>query len=540
MRPIGLTCPIGQRWLAVLSLALAAALAACAQPQALRRESPFLLTLEPVAATGQAVDVRVALAFPPRHVIYAESFRVVAEGQATSLERISLPAPDRKPDLAEPAKQVGVYAHPFESLWRLSPRRDGVSLRIEYQGCDDKACFMPEAHTFRYDMAAGRFAESIDSPAPVEPEPSWLAGRAATAAGGYLSPAEFLAFLDRAEGRADTSEKTGLAGFLGNPVAFFHAHGLALTVLLILLGGFLLNLTPCVLPMIPVNLLILGAGAGTRTRGFALGSAYGAGMVLVYGGLGWGVVRSGRFFGVLQASPWFSLAVALVFAALTLAMFGVFAIDLGRLSSSPGGRRQGAFAAFSAGALSALLAGACIAPVVLAVLLLAGSLYAGGSAEAQFLPFVLGLGMALPWPFAGAGLAVLPAPGPWMVRVKQVFGCALAVLAAYYLYLAGVGFTPVARGVRDGSIEAGDALAWQTRVAQATREGKPILVDFWAGWCKNCSAMERGTFADARVQARLNRYVVVRVQSECPEKEPAKAMLAAFGVRGLPGFVVLK
>jgi thiol:disulfide interchange protein len=186
------------------------------------------------------------------------------------------------------------------------------------------------------------------------------------------------------------------------------------------------------------------------------------------------------------------------------------------------------------------LAGACVAPVVLAVLLLAGSLYAGGATGAQFLPFVLGLGMALPWPFAGAELSVLPAPGPWMVRVKQVFGLLLAVLAAYYLYLAGAGFTSASQGAREGSVAAGDAAAWQEKVAQATREGKPIFVDFWAVWCKNCSAMERSTFADERVRSRLGRYVVVKVQAERPEQEPAKGMLEAFGVRGLPGFVVLK
>ena len=87
---------------------------------------------------------------------------------------------------------------------------------------------------------------------------------------------------------------------------------------------------------------------------------------------------------------------------------------------------------------------------------------------------------------------------------------------------------------------AGDRAAWLEKVAQAKREGKPLFVDFWATWCKNCSAMEKTTFADARVKARLANYVVVKVQAEKPEQSPAKEMLGAFEIRGLPGFVVLK
>ena len=519
---------------------MACAVAAFAQPSPPRGTSPFALTVEPSALTAEHIDVRVALSFPPRHVIYAATFRVTAGDNGATLESLRLPQPDKKPDSADPTKQIGVYAHPFETLWRLSPRRGHVSLRIAYQGCDDKVCFMPQKRMFRFDEASGRFVESDAVAAAQEAEPAWQAGLSAVTGGGYMSAKELLAFLDRAEGKVPASGGVGLAGFLRDPVAFFHAHGLLLTLLLVLVGGVLLNLTPCVLPMIPINLAIIGAGAGTRGRGFLLGASYGAGMVLVYGGLGWAILRSGLFFGALQASPWFSLAVALVFAALTLAMFDVFIIDFGRLFPSRGGNRQGALAAFAAGALSALLAGACVAPVVLAVLLLAGSLYAGGATVAQFLPFVLGLGMALPWPFAGAGLSVLPQPGLWMVRVKQVFGVFLALLAAYYLHLAWVGFAPASQTAREGSIAAGDRPAWEAKVAQAKSEGKPVFVDFWATWCKNCSVMERTTFADGRVKARLANYVVIKVQAEKPEQEPAKGMLSAFDVRGLPGFVVLK
>jgi len=515
--------------LRLLGLLLAAASAAVAQ-------SPFGLKVETVGVAADHADVCVTLDVPEQHVIYAATFTVNAEP-------LELPAPEQKPDPADPSQTVGVYARAFTSLWRVAPLRDGETLTVAYQGCAAAVCFMPERHVFRFDASAGRFVEGnvVGGQPPADADADgWTRGMAVTTGGGYMGAREFLAFLDRADGGGDVGGGAS-SGFLADPVAFFHARGLALTLLLVLVGGVLLNLTPCVLPMIPINLAILGAGAGTRGRGFMLGTAYGAGIVLVYGGLGWVILRGGLFFGALQASPWFSLGVALIFVALALALFDVFAIDFTRFVTPGGGHvRQGAAAAFSAGALSAVLAGACVAPVVLAVLLLAGTLYAGGAAGAQFLPFVLGLGMALPWPFAGAGLSVLPNPGMWMVRVKQAFGVFLALLAVYYVYLAAVGFMPAARVAREGAVVAGDRAAWDEKVAQARREGKPIFVDVWATWCKNCSVMEKITFKDAQVKARLARYVVVKVQAEKPDQSPASDMLAAFGVRGLPGFAVLR
>jgi thiol:disulfide interchange protein DsbD len=367
-----------------------------------------------------------------------------------------------------------------------------------------------------------------------------LLGGSLEKAGGYMSTADFLSFLDKVEGK-ELSSTSSFKQFMDDPSGFLQKNGMLLTLILVLVGGILLNLTPCVLPMIPINLAIIGAGAGTRSKGFSLGSAYGLGIIMVYGGLGWLILKSGLFFGAIQSSPWFNLVIGVVFVALALALFDLFIIDFAKFVTPKAGegQKKGLAAAFVAGAVSALLAGACVAPVVLAVLLLAGNLYAGGMHSAQFLPFVLGAGMALPWPFAGAGLSILPSPGMWMVRIKQFFAVFMLLLAAYYFYVAGSGFfgPDIAR---EGSILAGDKDAWMEKVEQAKSSGKPLFLDFWATWCKNCSVMEKNTFHDEAVKKRLENYIVVKVQSEKPDQSPAKEMLSAFGVRGLPGFAVLK
>lgn len=502
--------------------------------------SPFSVRPH-VESQGGLTFLDVALTIPEKHLVYAASFSVTSD---VPMRGIAIAQPHEKEDPFAPGKKVLVYTDALTGRWQLDGLKEGTLLRVTFQGCNEKTCFLPEKKAFRYSAASNAFLMATDSAAFFTPrgaDDPWRMGRSLTAAGGYMTAGEFLAFLDQAEGRP-VVQHAAWRDFLNHPREFLRARGIWMTLVLVLLGGLLLNLTPCVLPMIPINLAIIGAGSGTRRRGFFLGSAYGAGMVLVYGGMGWGILRSGLFFGALQASPWFSLTVAAIFAGLALALFDVIVIDFTRWTSGAGrtSGRNGFWPAFSAGGLSALLAGACVAPVVLAVLLLAGTLHAQGESAAQLLPFLLGLGMALPWPFAGAGLSVLPRPGMWMVRVKQVFGLLVAGLAVYYASLAVTGFIPALAADRPGSIEAGDRVAWQAHLEAARASGKPVFVDFWASWCKNCTAMEKTTFQDPRVKARLEQYHGVMVRVERPNEPAARAMLESLGVKGLPAFVILR
>ena len=99
--------------------------------------------------------------------------------------------------------------------------------------------------------------------------------------------------------------------------------------------------------------------------------------------LGLVVVLTASTFGTINASPWFNLGIAVLFVALALAMFDVFEIDFSRFSGSVGaGAGRGTFTlAFTMGAVAALLAGACVAPVVIQVVLFASNLYATGTSR---------------------------------------------------------------------------------------------------------------------------------------------------------------
>ncbi len=504
------------------------------------QDSPFGATVAVTNSTDGKPLIAVRLTVPPGHYLYAEHVSVEGE-EGVVLAPHRLPAPKEKYDELF-GKNVRAYDHDVTLLYALQGESpDPLYVRVGFQGCDSALCFPPES--LRFALRGGQPGVVVTDDAPAGPPApaadagsvSWqekvaaftVAGRAA----GYLDAEAFIAFLDRTEAGEETSE--------GTLVEEFRQKGVWFTIVAIILGGLLLNLTPCVLPMIPINIAIIGAGtqAGSRMRGFLLGGTYGLGIALVYGLLGVIVVLTGSQFGTINSSPWFNFAVAVLFCVLSLAMFGVFNIDLSRLQSGGTGRQasRGPFiTALIFGGVAALLAGACVAPVLIGVLAFSAELYAGGNRAALVLPFVLGLGMALPWPFAGAGLSFLPKPGAWMERVKIAFGVVILVAAGWYAWVA-VGI------LRGGEIEVKEG--WYTSLEEgletAAREGKPLFIDFWASWCKNCLKMEKTTFADPDVSRRLEAYTRLKLRTEDLKDPATKAVLDHFGAKGLPTYVVM-
>ncbi len=360
---------------------------------------------------------------------------------------------------------------------------------------------------------------------------------------GGLSASRFVRWLGKAVGR----EGDGAA----SPATSRRAVALLLGAFI---AGILLNLSPCVLPMIPVTLAVLGAGAGGRRRGALLGAAYGLGIAAAYGALGLVCMVSGLAVGTLQSSPWFSLAAALLLAAFALSLLGVLPmIDFTRFRnhSSMGGSRQGGggrlAAAFGAGVGFALLAGACVAPVMLGTLVAAVSLQEEGNALGFALPFVLGAGCGAPWVLLGAGIGRLPRPGAWMRWVERLFGLLLLALAAHYGVLATQGFRNVAADdVPASATPAVSDIPWRTDLASAVAEarltGQPLFVYAWATWCRACGEMSRTTFRDPAVAEALAGFVPVKVQCEDPNDAAVTQLFNELGagrIRGLPMFAVL-
>ena len=327
---------------------------------------------------------------------------------------------------------------------------------------------------------------------------------------GYMDASDFTAFLTGKPSVADTLGEASVA----------------MVFLLVLLGGLLMNLTPCVLPLVPVSLALVGRGAPR-------GIAYGLGMTLAYGALGAATAFGGLAFGAIQSSPWFNVAVAVVFVLLGLATSEVFFIDFSRFRPRPKvgvmpREKRGLLAPFLLGAGTAVLAGACVAPILLATLVLTAKWFAAGRVWAVALPFVLGAGMGLPWPFITAGMSVLPKPGAWMRWVNRAFAIILFGFAAWYGWLAWGGFT-----ARAETAPTQDAAA-------ETDPTRPTLVIVGAPWCKNCTAMEKTTLKEPPVVEALAKFNVKHIEINTFEDLKKHSELTGLDIKGVPAYVVIE
>jgi thiol:disulfide interchange protein DsbD len=250
-------------------------------------------------------------------------------------------------------------------------------------------------------------------------------------------------------------------------------------------------------------------------------------MAVVYGVLGLIVILTAGTFGTINSSAWFNFGIAALFVFLGLAMFDVVSLDFSRFSSGirfSEASRGTVWLAFGMGAVAALLAGACVAPVVVQVVVFASDLYARGEAAAL----------------------ALPKPGPWMVRVKQAMGVFILGTAVYYAWI-GYGIVS-ARWVDPSDVRAGVEeqlkAGWHSSLVEglqkAERDNTMVLVDFWASWCKNCLVMDQTVLKDPDVLTKLSSYTKIKFQAEDLSVSPARELMQRVGGVGLPTYVILR
>ena len=207
--------------------------------------------------------------------------------------------------------------------------------------------------------------------------------------------------------------------------------------LLVFLGGLLTSFTPCVYPMIPITVAVIGAQAsGKRLSGFILSLFYVLGVASTFSILGVTAAKTGSLFGAAMNHPAVLVLIAAIFFLMGLSMLGAFVMQMPPALASKlrGKKRPGFLGAFLTGILAGLIVSPCISPLLVVILTWVakkGSLFLGFS---LLFCFALGLGVlfVLIGTFSGA-LRSLPKTGIWMELIERGFGVLLVGLALVFL-----------------------------------------------------------------------------------------------------------
>lgn len=450
-----------------------------------------------------------------------------------------------------------------------APAISGTAV-ITYQACDDSIC-MPRV-TREVPLSLALLAPGVPATAN-EPE--------------LFAPFDRTTFAT--VGRIDRTFTTTAFGW----TISFDAGGVGGLVLLLIvamLGGFLLNLTPCVLPVIPLKVMALGHSAGNPRRALFLGMVMSLGVIGFWLAIGGAIGTISQFQAVNQLfqMPWFTLGVGAFITIMAVGMLGIFQFNLPGFVYLVDPKTDSAPGSFLFGIMTAVLSTPCTAP------------FMGGAmawATKQPLPVTLltfaaiGLGMALPYIVLALFprlVAKVPRSGPGSELVKQVMGLFMLAVAAFFV---GSGLDPLLREPVDEPIRlhwyvvaglvalaagwmsyrlftrmktrlavplslAGVLLAvsliwfsikqndrgpirWvgytPARFEAAIKEGKVVVLDFTAEWCLNCKALEGTVLHKDAVAAALNGAGVVPMRVDLTgNNPPGQAKLKDLHWVGIP------
>jgi thiol:disulfide interchange protein/DsbC/DsbD-like thiol-disulfide interchange protein len=397
-------------------------------------------------------------------------------------------------------------------------------------------------------------------------------------------------------GGARASAKPEEFGGLGSELSF----GLALA--LAFLGGVILNLMPCVFPILSIKILGFADQAhGDRGLMRMHGLAFGVGVLIAFGGLGLVLLAlraSGEAlgWGFQLQSPWVVTLLALLFLALALNLSGVFELLIPLPDGPSKPPRSPMMSSFGAGLLAAVVASPCTAPFMGAAL---GFALTQSPMIALVVFLALGFGMALPYVLLSwfpAWLKRLPRPGPWLVRLKQFLSFPLYATVVWLAWVLSIqlgtdavlwlGLGLVALGlacwlwgigqqgggvvyrfasaaallaalavsypasVQDAkSLATGSSAAmvktWEPysaqRLAELQAAGQPVFVDFTAAWCVTCQVNKKLVLDTAAADAAFRAKSVSLIRADWTRRDAAITLaLAELGRNGVPVYVLYR
>ncbi|WP_299944653.1 protein-disulfide reductase DsbD [uncultured Microbulbifer sp.] len=490
----------------------------------------------------------------PEYYLYRDKLALyrIDNGQKTELP-LSLPSGEVIWDDYF-GKETEVYRGQLEFPIRLAGAGKIVQLELHYQGCADAGlCYPPQSRHYSVDTGSSSIRK-LETPST----------SAGTSNNSRPSPQE---------------NNNSLITLL-------------LALLFAFAGGLLLNLMPCVFPVLSIKLLAVSQAAQSASQRHHHGWAYSAGVILSFVAIAavMLVLRAGGEaigWGFQLQSPWLVAALAYLFFVMGLSLSGV--TELGSSLMGIGGHlnnSRGWGGSLASGALATLVASPCTAPLMGSAL---GFAVTQPAVPALSIFAALGAGMAAPFlllTYLPALAEKLPRPGPWMDRLKQLLAFPMYLTAVWLLWVLGrqtggdgvalalTGAVAIAfalwlwpryqwRWLRGCVAAVALAFAvlllprlstlpqaqqessdyWQPYSAQqldvARSEGRAVLANMTAAWCLTCLVNEQVVLSSGAVSRAIEQLGIVAFKGDWTNQDPhISALLAKYKRTSVPLYLL--
>ncbi len=455
---------------------------------------------------------------------------------------------------------------------QIPPGSIGLDIQVEYQACSDRYCLFPEKKLLKATLPVVESGTAVSE----------------------INTALF----------ANLQVGTGISTIGGVNFSLFGwefsvnpTSGVGRMMMLIVaaFGGMLLNLTPCVLPLIPIKIISLSHASEDRRKCFLLGLTMSLGVLAFWAGLGILIALVSDFTATNQLFqyPLFTILVGAIIGIMASGMFGFFSLRLPQFIYMINPRQDSLKGSFGLGILAAILSTPCTAPFM-------GAAAAWAATQTPLVTLstfaAIGGGMALPYLVLSAFPNLvnrMPKAGPVSELIKQVMGLFMLAAAAYFLgvgisallssppnppsklfwwpvmvliaaggtWLAlrtlqlaskkitktvfvGLGLILIALPIW-GAVRLVDKgpIDWThytpERFEAAIAQKKVVVLDFTAEWCLNCKVLEEGVLHNRKIIDALAQEDVVAMKVDITGNNPAgKAKLKQVGRLTVPLLVV--
>jgi thioredoxin:protein disulfide reductase len=478
----------------------------------LAQENPTfkIINTEIQSAAGKSVQIDIDTKLPAGFHIYADQLKLQKIDPANyQMGQIKINPQTEFYDKHSQKNRSGFLDHGIISFQIESPEtvsldQQKIQFQLRYQICSEAVCYLPKNQKLEFNL----IYKSASVPIPAQKTESLFSNLESE-----FSKNIYWAFV------------------------------------LVFLAGILTSFTPCIFPMIPITMSILGHDAekNSRSENILKSVFYVLGISVTYSILGVIAAMTGSLFGNALSNKYILSGMVLLFVVMAFGMWGFFDLQMPAfIRNKFGGSQSGKknyLGIFITGLFAGIVASPCVGPVLVSILSYVSTTQNPFLGFGLLFTYALGLGLI----FIMIGLfsqflKLLPRSGTWMNIVKFVMGFLMICMAMYYLnfIIPVFSFLNLKTAITESVDSKKSDLKWipysEAALKNATEKNRPVMIDFFAEWCAACHELKDKTFSISEFKQMSEGFDLMVVDAT-EDKAEIQKILTKYNVKGLPTVV---